>query len=68
MTADLVRAIVSAELTAIAGEIGEAAYDAGRYELARQVFEQVALADDFADFLTLPAYTAAIEADRAGAG
>ena len=68
VTADLVRAIVAAELAAIAGEIGETAYAASRFELARQVFEQVALADDFADFLTLPAYAAAIEADRAGAG
>ena len=25
-------------------------------DAARQLFEQVALADDFADFLTLPAY------------
>ena len=27
-----------------------------RFDDARQLFEQVALADDFADFLTLPAY------------
>ena len=29
---------------------------ASNFELARQVFEQVAPADDFADLLTLPAY------------
>jgi hypothetical protein len=28
--------------------------------LARTVFEQVALADEFADFLTLPAYAATL--------
>jgi malate synthase len=63
VTADLVRSIAAAELAGIADEIGESAYRESRFELARQVFEQVALADDFADFLTLPAYTAAVEAD-----
>ena len=45
---------------AIAAEIGSEAFAASRYELARSVFEEVALADDFADFLTLPAYEAAL--------
>ncbi len=61
VTADLVRFIAAEQLAQIAVEIGETAYAASRFELARQVFEQVALADDFADFLTLPAYTAAID-------
>jgi malate synthase len=60
VTADLVRSIAAEQLTEIASEIGETAYAASRFELARQVFEQVALAGDFADFLTLPAYAAAI--------
>ena len=63
VTADLVRSMAAAELAQIADEVGENAYRASRFELARQVFEQVALADDFVDFLTLPAYTAAVEAD-----
>ncbi len=62
VTAELVRSIAAAELAAIADEIGDSAYAASRFELARQVFEQVALADDFVDFLTLPAYAAAVEA------
>jgi len=61
ITDDLVRSIATEQLAEIATEIGETAYAAGRFELARQVFEQVALAGDFADFLTLPAYTAAID-------
>jgi malate synthase len=59
--ADLVRSIAAARLTEIAGEVGETAYAASQFELARRVFEQVALADDFADFLTLPAYAAAVD-------
>ena len=39
------------------------AFMASRYPLARSVFEQVALADEFADFLTLPAYAAASDGD-----
>ena len=60
VTADLVRSVAAEQLAEIAGEIGETAYAAGQFELARQVFEQVALDDDFADFLTLPAYAAAV--------
>ena len=64
VTADLVRSVATAQLAEIADEVGETAYAAGHFELARQVFEQVALDDDFADFLTLPAYAAAIDDDH----
>jgi malate synthase len=56
VTAELVRRILDEELAAIRVEIGDQAYGSGRFDDARQLFEQVALADDFADFLTLPAY------------
>ncbi len=68
VTADLVRQIADQELAAIAAELGEQAYAASRYPLARTVFEQVALADEFADFLTLPAYAAAHDAELASTG
>ncbi len=61
VTADLVRSMAAAQLAEIADESGESTYPAGQLTLARRVFEQVALADDFADFLTLPAYAAAID-------
>ena len=38
---------------AIEGELGKLE---GDYEEARQLFEQVALGDEFVEFLTLPAY------------
>jgi malate synthase len=56
VTADFVRRILDEELAAIRTEIGDQAYRSSRFDDARQLFEQVALADDFADFLTLPAY------------
>ncbi len=63
VTADLVRSIAASELASIAAEMGDKAFAASRFELAREVFEEVALADDFVDFLTLPAYAAAVDAD-----
>ena len=58
VTADLVRRIADEELAAIRNELGEQAYADSNFEQARELFERVALADDFADFLTLPAYEA----------
>jgi malate synthase len=55
VTAELVRRIVEEELSSIRAEMGAAAFDAGRFKDARDLFERVALADDFADFLTVPA-------------
>jgi malate synthase len=52
---DLVRRILDEEIDAIRVSRG-AAYDEESFSTARHLFEQVALADDYADFLTLPAY------------
>jgi malate synthase len=56
VTADLVRGVADDVEAEIRKEIGDDAFDAGRWVEARTVFEQVALADEFVDFLTLPAY------------
>jgi malate synthase len=36
--------------------IGEEAFDKGRYEEAKSLYREMALSDEFAEFLTLPAY------------
>jgi malate synthase len=36
--------------------IAEETPEGGRFEEAREIFERVALSDDFVEFLTLPAY------------
>jgi malate synthase len=56
VTADLVRRVADEEVEKIRAEIGAATFDGGRWKEARDIFEEVALADDFDDFLTLPAY------------
>jgi malate synthase len=55
VTRELVERIISEELGKIRTQLG-AAYDDGEYEQARSLFTEVALADDYVDFLTLPAY------------
>jgi malate synthase len=56
VTADYVRRVEDEELQKIRDAVGDERFQAGRYDEARELFEQVALADDFEEFLTLPAY------------
>ncbi|MFE9906986.1 malate synthase A [Streptomyces clavifer] len=55
-TADLARKIAAEELTAIRAEIGDEAFAAGKWQQAHDLLLQVSLDQDYADFLTLPAY------------
>ena len=52
----LIMQIAAEELDKIRAEVGEVEYTRGRYEEAREVFEQVALSDEFEEFLTTAAY------------
>ncbi|HEV3398799.1 MAG TPA: malate synthase A, partial [Actinomycetes bacterium] len=57
VTADLVRQTATEELEKIREQVGdEFFYSQGRPEQSRALFEQVALADEFIEFLTIPAY------------
>ena len=56
ITAVYVRQIEQEELAKVRAAVGDEVFDNGRYDEARELFEQVALADDFVEFLTLPAY------------
>lgn len=55
-TAELARKIAAEELTAIRTEIGDEAFTAGKWQQAHDLLLQVSLDQDYADFLTLPAY------------
>ena len=52
---DLVERLIDEELSKIRATTGEG-FDAERYGQAVALFTEVALADNFADFLTIPAY------------
>src|ERR671912_679031 len=57
VTAELVRQTATEELEKIREQVGdEFFYAEGRPDQSRALFEQVALADEFVEFLTIPAY------------
>jgi malate synthase len=58
VTPELVRQTCTEQLARIREEIGDDAWfeREGRPALSRELFERVALSDDFLEFLTLPAY------------
>jgi malate synthase len=58
VTPELVKELEAEELEKIRKEIGDDEWfeREGRPDLSREIFEEVALADDFPEFLTLPAY------------
>jgi len=53
-----VRAIVYQEYAAVTDALAPEQLEAGNFALARRIFEEIALADDYAEFLTIPAYDA----------
>ncbi|MEU3653892.1 malate synthase A [Streptomyces sp. NPDC032161] len=55
-TAELAREVAAEELAAIRAETGDEAFTAGQWQQAHDLLLQVALDQDYADFLTLPAY------------
>ncbi|MBA3509802.1 MAG: malate synthase A, partial [Thermoleophilaceae bacterium] len=69
VTAELVRDLATGELERIRAEIGDDEWfeREGRPKESREIFEQVALADEFVEFLTLPAYEKLQEIEAAEA-
>jgi len=56
ITPAYVNKIADEETDRLRAELGHDIYDGARFEEARNLFTEVALADDFPDFLTIPAY------------
>jgi malate synthase len=57
ITAELVREILEEETGRIRAEVGEQIWQDGRPDETREIFEQVALSGELAEFLTLSAYS-----------
>ncbi len=55
-TRDQVREVLDEEMERIRSEVGDEVWEKGRPDETREVFERVALGEDFPEFLTLPAY------------
>jgi malate synthase len=56
VTSELFRNVMAEELEKIRADLGPEAFRRGRFDRARVVFDRVATAEPFVDFLTLPAY------------
>ncbi|MFF3904537.1 malate synthase A [Streptomyces sp. NPDC001848] len=56
VTADLAREVAAEELRNIRAQLGEEAFAAGNWQQAHDLLLKVALDEDYADFLTIPAY------------
>jgi malate synthase len=52
---EMFRTLLAEEMVAIKEELGRG-YDAGRYEEAARLFDEISTSDVLVDFLTLPAY------------
>jgi malate synthase len=63
VTHDLVERVVAEEYDALRDEVGDDAFSAGHWEVARDLFVDSALAEEYPDFLTLPAYAALLKAE-----
>jgi malate synthase len=54
-TPALLNRIIGEEMQRVRQEVGAEAYDAGRFQQAVKLFTDLSLAQDFEDFLTVPA-------------
>lgn len=53
---ELFRELLEQELVNVREEVGEDRWQAGRFERAAEIFDEITTADELADFLTLPGY------------
>jgi malate synthase len=56
VTSDMFRSALAGEMERVRAEVGAEAYEGGRFPEAIQLFSDMSLADEFEEFLTLPAY------------
>jgi malate synthase len=56
VTRELVEGLIDEELAKIREQAAPGEFDAAQFGQAVALFTEVALADDFAEFLTIPAY------------
>jgi malate synthase len=56
VTRELIRQLLPEELAKIKPLLGEAAWNAGRYEEAAKLFDEITTSNEYVEFLTLPGY------------
>jgi malate synthase len=58
VTADMVRGLIGEELTKVKVTVAESGDETATYDQAAKIFEEMSLADNYPEFLTLPLYEA----------
>jgi malate synthase len=58
-----IKKIVKEEMAEIKKEVGENKFEKGNYERAAQMFQDMSIANQFEDFLTIPAYNEIIRSE-----
>lgn len=66
VTRDMFRKMLPEELARVRRELGETAWNAGRYEEAARLFDEITTSDDYVEFLTLPGYEQLTKGVEAG--
>jgi malate synthase len=56
VTLELFRKLLPEELARVRATLGDKAYGTGKYEAAAKLFDELTAREEFAEFLTLPAY------------
>jgi malate synthase len=56
VTKELFRSVLDEELAKIKAQMGEKRFADGKFDVARELFDQITTDDEFAEFLTLPGY------------
>jgi malate synthase len=56
VTNELFRTVLDEELAKIRAQAGNERFSATKFDVARSLFDQITTDDQFAEFLTLPAY------------
>jgi malate synthase len=64
VTRERFQALVPEEIAKVRQILGEKGFAAGKYDEGAKLFEELTLAEDFAEFLTLPAYDRVIAAEH----
>jgi len=66
VTRDMFRTMLPEELARVRRELGEVAWNAGRYGEAAALFDEITASDDYVEFLTLPGYGRLVQTAASG--
>ncbi len=64
LTRERLSQVIGEEMARVREEVGKERFSGGHFPAARELFEKVAMQEDFPDFLTLPAYKRLLQLEQ----